>query len=291
MKKLLVIALAIPMMGFGPAVLDLCRGFVPENDLRIPVSADGRQEGGISEEEFQKAIDEAVALYAPIVQEAGGTLDMKRLWTNATVNASAQRSGKTWIVNMYGGLARHPTITLDGFRLVICHELGHHLGGAPKYGGFGNTWASNEGQADYFSSLKCMRKLFNPEETEVFAQTQEIEAPLRANCEMVWKEKAEINLCLRMGMAGRSVANLFKELRKETKYAQFETPDPAQVKKTSDSHPGTQCRMDTYFQGALCTVSADVDVSQKDAAVGTCTETAQFTTGLRPRCWFKGTWH
>lgn len=77
-----------------------------------------------------------------------------RLW-----NASAQRMGSTWVVNMYGGLARHNEITIDGFALVLCHEIGHHLGGAPKYGGF-NTWGTNEGGSDYFATLKCLRRIF-----------------------------------------------------------------------------------------------------------------------------------
>lgn len=291
MKKFLAIAMAIPMMGVAPLALDLCRGFVPENDMRIPVSADGRQEGGISEAEFNKVIDQASAFYAPVIKELGATLKVNRLWKDATVNASAQQSGKTWIVNMYGGLARHPTITVDGFMLVICHELGHHLGGAPKIKSFfGNAWASNEGQSDYFASLKCMRNVFVPAETDVFVQTQEIEAPLRANCETNFKETSDINACMRMGMAGRSVSMLFKELRKETKNPEFETPDQNIVTATNDAHPATQCRMDTYFQGALCSVKADVGLSNTDATVGTCTEKNDFKIGLRPRCWFKGAW-
>jgi hypothetical protein len=36
---------------------------------------------------------------------------------------------------MFGGLARHELVTDDGFMMVVCHETGHHLGGAPRYNG------------------------------------------------------------------------------------------------------------------------------------------------------------
>jgi len=66
---------------------------------------------------------------------------------------------------MFGGLARHETMTPDGFATVVCHELGHHLGGVPKkFSWFGNSWASNEGQADYFGIMKCLRKMFEHED-------------------------------------------------------------------------------------------------------------------------------
>jgi Zn-dependent protease with chaperone function len=54
---------------------------------------------------------------------------------------------------MFGGLARDPLVTKDGFSAVICHEIGHHIAGAPRKG---FSWASNEGQADYFATTKCL---------------------------------------------------------------------------------------------------------------------------------------
>ena len=77
------------------------------------------------------------------------------------MNAFAKQGASTWEVHMYGGLARHQAVTADGFALVVCHELGHHLGGAPqKVDWFGRLrWASNEGQADYWGTAKCFRKL------------------------------------------------------------------------------------------------------------------------------------
>jgi hypothetical protein len=62
-----------------------------------------------------------------------------------------------------------------------------------------------------------------------------------------------------------------------------------QVSKTSDSHPATQCRLDTYIQGALCEKSYTEEIGQQDEVSGVCHGSLGMKTGLRPRCWFKPT--
>ena len=86
----------------------------------------------MTQETFNAVIDSVETIYAPIVAEYGGRLKVERKWDDGTANAYAQRSGSTYKVSMFGGLARHETITPDGFALVVCHEIGHHIGGAPK---------------------------------------------------------------------------------------------------------------------------------------------------------------
>ena len=186
---------------------------------------------------------------------------------------------------MFGGLARHETITYEAMMTVVCHEVGHHLGGAPKY--YGNNWASNEGQADYYGSLKCMRKVFTAEENLEWAKTAEIDPVALDQCEANFKTDADVAICARSAMAGRSLSRLFRALRKEEREPKFDEPDANKVSRTSDRHPGTQCRMDTYFQGALCGVSSDVDVDTDDANIGTCNRAEGYTHGLRSLCWFK----
>ncbi|MBA2404197.1 MAG: M48 family metalloprotease [Bdellovibrionales bacterium] len=266
-------------------------GFLPDNDLYIPVGLKGVLTG-ITEAQFNSAIDKVETLYAPIVASLGGKLEIERKWSDGTVNAYAQQSGKTWKVAMFGGLARHKTITEDGMALVVCHELGHHIGGAPKkvggiFGGGANTWASNEGQADYFATLKCLRKSFLNDDNIAIVAGMTIPKTLSDACKKSTKnDKEDSALCIRTSMAGKSVANLFSELSKlpDTK---FETPDAKVVSKTDDAHPKAQCRLDTYFQGSLCDISMNEDVSQKEEVKGTCHPTLGHKTGTRPLCWFK----
>jgi hypothetical protein len=105
-------------------------------------------------------------------------------------------------------------------------------------------------------------------------------------CAKAWPNKDDKAICVRSGMAGASVAGLFAALRNQPE-AKFETPDPSVVRVTDDEHPKHQCRLDTYFQGALCEVSFNEDVSQKEEVKGTCHGKLGHRLGLRPTCWFK----
>jgi len=259
-------------------------GFLPENDLFI--AADSPLAGGLSEEEFNAVIDKTEAVYAPIISSEGGKLVVTRNWTDGTVNASAQRVG-TWIVNMYGGLARHPLVTPDGFNLVLCHEIGHHIGGFPKNKLLGfNTWSSNEGQSDYFGSLKCLRKIFILENNEEILSKMDVPQKVKKDCAQSFSSKEEQLICQRSAMAGFSAASLLAALRKSPTPS-FDLNDTNVVDKTFNAHPQAQCRLDTYYAGSLCAKDMNDDVSQKEETLGTCHKKLGDKVGLRPLCWFK----
>ena len=258
-------------------------GFVPENKMYISVG--DKEAGGLSESQFNAVIDEVSKYYAPIVKSYGGNLEVVRNWTDGTVNAYAEQEGTTWKVSMFGGLARHKTITMDGFRLVICHEIGHHIGGVPRYAG--DDWASNEGQADYFATTKCLRRVWQGQDNAAAVRGMEVPKALTDACSKQWKSSSDRDICIRGGMAGDSVARLFAALSWQPKPAKFDTPDPKQVSTTNDAHPATQCRLDTYFQGALCEKSYLDEIGQQDEVSGVCHGSLGMKTGLRPRCWFK----
>ncbi len=270
--------LFVAFLALRPAPKTLCKGFLPPNNMKIPIG-DVRALG-IKEDSFNRVMDKAIAVYAPIVAAHGGTLKVNRLWSNPTVNASAEQRGSTWILNMYGGLARHAAVTEEGFALVVCHEMGHHLGGFPRYSD--DPWASNEGQSDYFAVTKCLRKAYPQGKTPAGVD------PVAAKrCEAAFPAGAERNSCLSNALGGMSVAKLFQDLMGASVPPKFDTPDTSEVASTNDNHPDTQCRLDTYFQGALCAKSQNEDFSTTDGVQGACTASQGFKEGLRPRCWYK----
>ncbi|NOT78581.1 MAG: hypothetical protein HOP07_06210 [Bacteriovoracaceae bacterium] len=259
-------------------------GFAPENNLQIAVG--DKAANNMTKELFLDAITRVSSAYEPIVAQKDGKLIMNNRWDDNTVNASAQQSGKNWQVNMYGGLARHPLVTVDGFMMVVCHELGHHIGGAPRKGGFGSSWASNEGQADYFAGLKCMRRVLENEDNISAIANMTIDADVVTQCSSVYKSESEIALCKRVSMAGKSLAMLLGDLGGNSN-VKFNTPDVSKVAKTNDNHPQAQCRLDTYFQGSLCDKAISDDVDNRDAIKGTCVKKDGYTVGVRPLCWYK----
>lgn len=267
---------------------DGSEGIVPENDMKIPATMKSLMNSNLDEAEFNAVVDKVTAIYAPIVSQHGGELNVVKNWDDGTVNAYASRSGSTWNVHMFGGLARHEAVTPDGFALVVCHELGHHIGGAPKKAGWFGTWATNEGQADYFATLKCLRRVFRAEgNTAQVLSEMNVPASVTDTCSEQFSDETDRLICQRGAMAGLSVSKLFQDLRNQTTSPDFNTPDDNVVSRTNDAHPATQCRLDTYFQGALCTIDELTDVDQDDATVGVCNRSSGDTHGVRPLCWFK----
>lgn len=255
-------------------LLVLCAGFLPPNDMKIPVGDVNAR--GIDEAAFNRVLDRVEAYYKPVIAAKGAALVVNRLWENPTVNASAQQTGKTWAINMYGGLARHKAVTPDGFALVACHEIGHHIGGYPKIADW-NKWATNEGGSDYFATLKCLRRVLPP------AAAESVDPLAKAACASAWSQAADRRLCESGVMAGVSVSSLLAELG-GAKQPSLATPDPSVVERTNDRHPAAQCRLDTYLAGAVCGRSADDELSDTQPISGACTADGP---GTRPLCWFK----
>lgn len=259
-------------------------GIAPANNLYIPVeqSLFGKK-GGISQEEFSNATSKMQKLYAPFFTANGREYKIIADWEDGTVNAYANRSGLVSEVHMFGGLARHPKMTADGFMLVICHETGHHIGGAPIKAGRG--WPSNEGQADYYATLKCAREVWKDEDNVTVVATMKIPQEVVAQCQKSYDKAEELAICERATMGGKALADTLGALGK-TGNTDFSKPDTHVVTEMDDNHPEAQCRLDTYFAGAVCNKSKDVLPDSVDPTIGTCSEEKGETLGVRPLCWY-----
>lgn len=256
--------------------------FLPENNLAIPVT---KTSSGMTEEQYYQVIDKFEARYRPILENIGKKLTIERLWEDPRVNAGTLRKGQEVIIRPYGGFARHPMITLDGYLLVLCHELGHHLGGIPKKNLPPPNWPSTEGQADYYATLKCLRKIFRDDDNVATIKGIEVPSVINEKCTLSFKTAWEKALCIRTSMAGISVAKVMAQTKREEN-PDVTTPDTSITETTLDTHPDTQCRLDTYFQGSICEVSSYKPVSSKDEKIGTCHPLNGHHLGNRPTCWF-----
>ncbi|MBS1961149.1 MAG: hypothetical protein JST04_02955 [Bdellovibrionales bacterium] len=269
--------------------LDGKDGFLPRNNRYIPVRKvvlDRRGNplgGGITEPEFNGVLDAVEKVYAPIVKQMGGNFVVHREWQDGTVNAYADRNDGNWNITMFGGLARHQETTIDAFLLVACHELGHHIGGAPIKRGRG--WPANEGQADYWSTLKCARRVLLKTNNLRELRRLDVPAEVHEACASKFKNANEGALCERSSMAGKALARLLADLG-GSKMPEFNTPDPSQVSSTDDNHPEAQCRLDTYYHGATCEVPFEKDVDFNDPTINTCAQEKGAKDSFRPRCWY-----
>lgn len=238
---------------------------------------------GLTQEEFNQLIDDAQSVLEPEVKkQLGKKLIFDKKWSDGTVDAFATRDdANNAVVVMNGGLARHPMMTKDAFLLLICHEVGHHLGGAPKMlrGNSGlRGWSSAEGQADYYATSKCL-PLFIKDAADNKAFDPEIDA---ANYKTALS-KCRDNACARISLAGLATSKVFASLVSGTPEPKISSSDPTKVSKTVYNHPNPQCRLDTYMSGANCEFGPEVPFDSIDAKVGACVK----DTGVRPSCWFQ----
>ena len=225
--------------------------FMEENTLD---TEDSGFVSGLSQDQFNSIIKAAKSIYDPAAKARNETLVINANWNDSTVNANCSRSFGTVTVNMYGGLARRPEVTPEGFALVLCHELGHAYGGEPYIRPWDQIAA--EGQADYFGAQTCLAKVL-----PLIAYDPASLSPdeyMQSRCHAM----GNYDTCVRQLEAGMSLGRLLASMKKSD-VPNYQSPDPTVVPKTLTSYPATiQCRLDTYHNGALFLP--------------------------RPACWYKG---
>ncbi|RLA64461.1 MAG: hypothetical protein DRQ88_03560 [Epsilonproteobacteria bacterium] len=280
-------------------------GIVPENDVFIGVN--DKSSNGITQREFNQVFDRIEKVYSSIFYQNGETLSFKRDWKEGIVNAYAYKKDSKAYVVINGGLARHSEITVDAIALTACHEIGHHIGGIPvKKKGPGRilngrvikkSWASSEGQADYFGVMKCFRKYIEGDDNEKIVTKLKLPSATKKKCEAEFSDREEQAICKRSMSAALSLTRMFTQLINESLEKagkDFRLPpvsllktDKKVVSKHDDKHPLPQCRLDTFFQASLCEKHHGQDVSYEDYSTGVCARSNGYDIGIRPKCWFK----
>ncbi|MBX3019678.1 MAG: hypothetical protein KF767_17450 [Bdellovibrionaceae bacterium] len=200
------------------------------------------------------------------------------------VVASADVRGGRKFVRLDGGLLRSPRLNADILRFVICHELGHLYGGAPRRqlppewtgdrAPDGLSLLSGEGQSDYYAASACFHLLAHANETETGFLSPAEESELDRRC----VNARDLVLCRRNARAGLGLLTLVKEFP-----ISFLTPSPERVKVTNaDTYPSRQCRLDTILAGALCRMPLGKRGDPLDPRHGACGD----PEAERPLCWF-----
>jgi hypothetical protein len=182
-------------------------------------------------------------------------------------------------VDVYKGVRFNPQITLDTYALILCHEIGHHLGGAPR------SNMSYEGEADYFGNLKCMRRyLGSLSSTDLYAQRPPMS--LIARCQSSFQSADDVQICARSLAAAQVLGNILKDVtHQKGDQPSLDESDPKVVQVTDTGHPKAQCRLDTFRTGALCMVPVREELSDTDTNAGACNPNRD-SSNRRPPCWF-----
>lgn len=252
---------------------------------QIFIPANSAFANDMTQSEFKTLLNDFQSFFLPAIdRDHNSELIVIGSWASNAVNAFADQDSKKMLITIYGGLARHPKITSDGLTATLCHELGHHLGGYPKK--TGNKWSSAEGQADYYSTMKCLRQIWEKADNQSTLRNLAVPAALRTECATTFMSPLEQALCQRAGMASYSLSLMLQDLDQDTITPKFETPDPLVVRSINYMHPYSQCRLDTFFQGAICPIRETTPFDNDDEVQGSCHQRVGDRRGLRPRCWF-----
>lgn len=133
---------------------------------------------------------------------------------NPRVNAEVVKENGLVAIVVWGGMISHPKMTAHTFYLLLCHELGHFLGGPPLKSRTG--WSSTEGQSDYYSAISCVKDLGLDE-------GQFIDAAL-------------------------ALTSIYAEVTKQAP-PRLDVCDESVATRTNYGYPTIQCRLDTLLAG------------------------------------------
>ncbi|MDX2368033.1 MAG: hypothetical protein QNK36_06465 [Colwellia sp.] len=199
----------------------------------------------------------------------GGRLVFKDEWNSEVVNAYANQEGNTWYVVIHGALWRHEKSTPDATEMVYCHELGHHMGGTPRYS---NSWASAEGQSDYWGANVCAKKMWANDDNKKKIEGKYLSEYVKSNCEKSVPEK-EYYLCLRIALAAFDMGKFLYNGDGPTPKQDLKMPAISGIQLT---HPKAQCRYETGLAGGLC---------DKNYRFVDCISSQGYGLAARPKCW------
>ena len=259
----------------------------------------------ITERDFHGVVEAVVALYEPAAARAGKRLVAAPLWDLDDERAGSwEEEDGRWSVWVHGGVARHPLMTRDSLALAVCHEIGHFLGGFPKFHPFEVpedtnwtwkpderspwAWSSGEGQADYFASSKCLRLLFEGDDNAAVMEGARVPGFVSERCAEGFEGREAAATCERGMMAGIALARFDAVLLGQG--ARFSV-GPGEVRpfvrgRSYLQHPKPECRLETFLRGSLCGKSPREPFSDTDYRRGACTREGGSGDGARPLCWF-----
>jgi hypothetical protein len=261
-------------------------GFFPDNETYIPSEAENAM--GM-QAQSAVVIEKLHKLYDPVFAKENKKLKVEILWDESKVNAYATRDDhNNPVLRVTGGMANHELLTTDGLALILCHEIGHFLGGEPKKLRGRSTkrsWSSAEGQADYYANAFCLKKLFRvlPEmERGLDKNHDKSIADSKSRYMMEADQICNTPLCQRIAMASFNVAEVYASTKFFGRELSLLYPDMTTVYQTTYSHPNPQCRLDTMVAALRCHNSEQLSFKLKDPKSGACDD----PDFRRPRCWY-----
>ncbi|AUN98776.1 hypothetical protein DOM21_07105 [Bacteriovorax stolpii] len=231
-----------------------------------------------------KALD---SIYAERIQEEGGELKFILSEKPAAPNAyAAKKAENSWEITVVSSFLSLDHQTVPTLGMILCHEVGHFLGGKPYVVGKQMTpavraWApkkmSAEGQADYFATSECIKKLAVKIPDLFIKNKGLLNLPSAQECHRSYTNMDDIKLCNEILTASHQTILVYQQILEQLNIPSsfFAKTENAASDRTLDlvgEYPELDCRYETFIKGTLC---SSLNVNECDDLKWS-----------RPACWF-----
>ncbi len=110
--------------------------------------------------DFYSIPSKIMGLFSKELNQVGSPLFLDAQWESPYFGAGVTFYNEQFRLMVLGGTTRIKGISHDAYAAIICHEIGHIIGGAPHQSMPGAEWSSSEGQSDFFAASVCLPRYF-----------------------------------------------------------------------------------------------------------------------------------
>lgn len=244
-------------------------------------------QASIDRADYFKLTSALEGTYAEQIRSLGGHLKFTLKEMKASPNAfAAKRADGTWEVTVIESLLTLEEQTKSTLGIILCHELGHFLGGEPYVVGIQLTPAvrsrapkkmSCEGQADYFATSECIKTLAR-KLPDLFSDNKGLLNPLMAQeCDQNFENKEDKNRCRETVIASHQTVLVYQKMLREMNvpesfFGRTNNDQSDRVLNSVGEYPSLDCRYETFINGTLCSGLSENECHDAKWA--------------RPACWF-----
>ncbi|MEN0060056.1 MAG: hypothetical protein AAGB31_14540 [Bdellovibrio sp.] len=203
---------------------------------------------GLNENEYNELIHYFQKTYtAQVLKTTGKPVIFQKAWQNPYFNGSIESKEHFFQIHLWGGTARTQGASPVVMAGILCHELGHILGGEPHEIIENRTWSSVEGQADFFATKECL---------PTFLKNH---SRFALNPSRYFIEKCQNNnSCAQTLQAAWDLTLFFQTYdSQKSPTPDIHRPAPPAKELLRNAYPSLQCRWDTFVAGALCQVHSN----------------------------------
>lgn len=131
----------------------------PENARYFCITPEMAPDSQIKILDFYQIPAKIISLFNRELQNTAAPLIFDLQWESPYFGAGMKFYDGRYQMMILGGTTRVEDMTVDAYAAIVCHELGHLIGGAPYQTVSAPLWSS-EGQADYFAARTCLPRYF-----------------------------------------------------------------------------------------------------------------------------------